>query len=183
MKIHIHEKRFGDKILFSSFRLFLDRGDSLLVTGESGRGKTTLLRILASLDSDYDGSRPDEKAVMLFQEDRLVENLSVISNLRLVTNDRNAAVKMLSAMGLEKEENSRVSTLSGGMKRRLSLSRLLLLDSPVYLLDEPFTGLDEETKKRCASVVRNVTADRILVVVSHSAEDGKMLGCNRLLRL
>ena len=183
MKIDIREKRFGGKLIFSSFSLDIPPRSSLFITGESGRGKTTLLRMMAGLDRDYEGTIESEKAVMLFQEDRLVENMGVLSNLLLVTDDRKEALSLLERAGLKGEENSIVSSLSGGMKRRVSIVRLLLLESDAYLFDEPFSGLDSETKKTVAAIIRDKTEDKTVVVVSHTDEDADLLGCNQKITL
>lgn len=177
MKIDIKEKRFGDKIIFSRFSLDIPDGSSVFLKGESGRGKTTLLRMIAALDRDYDGTIESSRAVMLFQEDRLIENMGVLSNLLLVTGKKDEALALLERVGLKGEEKSILSTLSGGMKRRVSIARLLLLESDVYLFDEPFNGLDSETKKTVASLIREKTEGRTIIVVSHAEEDGVMLGC------
>ncbi len=177
MKIDIKEKRFGDKIIFSRFSLDIPDGSSVLLKGESGRGKTTLLRMIASLDRDFDGTIESSRAVMLFQEDRLIENMGVLSNLLLVTDKKDEALALLERVGLKGEEKSILSTLSGGMKRRVSIARLLLLESDVYLFDEPFNGLDSETKKTVAALIREKTEGKTIIVVSHAEEDGVMLGC------
>ncbi len=167
MNVVINSKRFGDKIIFKNFSLTIPDGATVLIRGESGKGKTTLLRLISGLDDDYSGSIDPNDAVLLFQEDRLIENMSVLSNLLLVTDDKNKARELLDEVGLEGEEKSIVSTLSGGMKRRVSISRLLLLERSMYLFDEPFTGLDDETKKRTAEVIKKRTAGKTIVVVSH----------------
>ncbi len=183
MKIDIKEKRFGEKIIFSSFSLDIPEGSSVFLKGESGRGKTTLLRMIAALDRDYTGTIESGRAVMLFQEDRLIENMGVLSNLLLVTDKKDDALELLGRVGLKGEEKSIVSTLSGGMKRRVSIARLLLLESDVYLLDEPFNGLDKETKKMVAALIKEKTEGKTIFVVSHVAEDGALLGCGREMAL
>ena len=183
MKIDIREKRFGDKIIFKNFSLSVSEGERVLITGESGRGKTTLLRLIAGLDGECDGSIDFPSSVMLFQEERLIENMSVISNLMLVTDKREKAAMLLEKAGLRGEEKSIVSSLSGGMKRRVSIVRLLLLESSVYLLDEPFTGLDEETKRKTAALITEKTDGKTVIVVSHTEGDGMLLGCTREIAL
>ena len=183
MRIDIREKRFGDKIIFKNFSLSVSDGERVLITGESGRGKTTLLRLIAGLDGEYDGSIDFPSPVMLFQEERLIENMSVLSNLMLVTAGREKAAMLLEKAGLAGEEKSIISSLSGGMKRRVSIVRLLLLESSVYLLDEPFTGLDEETKRKTAALITEKTEGKTVIVVSHTEGDGMLLGCTREIAL
>lgn len=172
MKVYIKDKHFGDKVIFKDFSLFIEDGTTAVVMGESGRGKTTLMRIIAGLDKDYDGFvEKNGKVALLFQEDRLVENISVISNLLLVTDDRERALLLLKKLGLEKEEKSNISSLSGGMRRRVSIARLLLLDFNTYIFDEPFSSLDEETKKRVSEIIREETKGKTIIVVTHTRED------------
>ena len=183
MKIEIGSKKFGEKIIFNDFSITIPDGEVTLIMGESGRGKTTLLRMMAGLDMDYIGHIDNRDAVLLFQDDRLVENMSLISNMMLVTDDREKAREILTDLGLGGEKESIVSSLSGGMKRRAAVARLLLLERDVYLLDEPFTGLDEETKRKTAEVINKRTEGRTLVIVSHSRQDGILLGASSVVDL
>lgn len=183
MKIEIKSKSFGERIIFKDLSLLIRDGESTLICGESGRGKTTLLRMIASLDEDYCGHIDASDGVLLFQENRLIENMSVLSNLELVTDDRRRALGLLKELGLEGEEKSIVSTLSGGMKRRVAIARVLLLESTLYLLDEPFSALDDDTKKKTAEVIRRNTEGKTIIVVSHDIEDGRLLCCSSVVDL
>ncbi|HIV98607.1 MAG TPA: ATP-binding cassette domain-containing protein [Candidatus Ornithospirochaeta avicola] len=175
------KKSFGKKSVLSSFSLSVRKGERISLYGESGEGKTTVLDIMLGLIKPDEGEIDLEGDTLsaVFQEDRLIENISVINNLILVTEDRNKALIMLSSLGLEGEENSRTESLSGGMKRRLSIARALLYPSSILLLDEPFTGLDEENKKKCASLILNSSSDRAIVLVTHSKEDEVLLKIER----
>lgn len=178
MKIEIKDKHFSDKIIFRDFSLSIPDGKTTLIAGGSGRGKTTLLRMIAGLDNEYTGSIDAEDAVLLFQEDRLVENMSVKSNLAMVTDDESDIFVILKSLELEGEEKSIVSSLSGGMKRRVAVARVLLLKRKVYLFDEPFTGLDDETKKKTIEVIKERTKGATVVVVSHRLSDISLLGAS-----
>ena len=105
---------------------------------------------------------------MLFQENRLIENISVLSNLLLVTDDEEKAKEYLKEVGLKGEEESIVNTLSGGMKRRVSICRFLLVPSSLYLLDEPFSAMDEETIITTSRLIKKVVENKTTVVVTHN---------------
>lgn len=127
---------------------FPDRGLTLL-TGPSGVGKTTLLRAFLK-------KYPD--SAFLFQEDRLFSRRTVRQHLLDVMDkpDSAAAAEWLDLVELAGEENSYPAQLSGGMARRLALARCLALGGPRYLLDEPFTGVDEPLQKRILARLKAV---------------------------
>ena len=188
MIVDIREKRFGSKLVLSGFSMEISDGERIAITGPSGRGKTTLLRILAGLDTDFTGStgsisEPYSMPAVLFQEDRLVETISAAANLRAVSDDGSIINKTLAVTGLESEGQSIVSTLSGGMKRRLAIARLLLLDKDIVFLDEPFRALDDDNKTRLADVISGWAGDAPVVFVTHDDEDIRLLGVDRIISL
>lgn len=137
---------------------FPDRGLTLL-TGPSGVGKTTLLRAFLK-------KYPD--SAFLFQEDRLFSRRTVRQHLLDVMDkpDSAAAGEWLDLVELAGEENSYPAQLSGGMARRLALARCLALGGPRYLLDEPFTGVDEPLQKRI--LVRLKAMEKPVVFSTHN---------------
>ncbi len=175
-------KAFEGKPVLAHVSLQVPGGITCLM-GVSGRGKTTLLRILLGLEAPDAGQvigRPERIAVQ-FQEDRLVETLTVGRNLKLALGrayDEQRAESCLTALGLPDSLGLRVSTLSGGMKRRVSLARALLFPAPLLVLDEPFQGLDDATRQRAIAAVRAYARDRAALVVTHDADDAAALGAN-----
>ena len=185
MRIDIREKKFGSKIIFRDASFTFPDGKRTAVLGESGSGKTTLMRLLSSLDRDFSGyiDNPPRLPIVLFQEDRLSEGISAISNLMAVTDDRDAALSALSSVALAGEEHTKVRDLSGGMKRRLAIARVLLLDFDVLFLDEPFRGLDDETKGRIAELILSRLEGRTLVFITHSKDEIELLQADSVIRL
>lgn len=146
------------------------------IMGPSGTGKTTLLRLLLGLEAPDSGTVtvPCRWAVV-FQEDRLLEHLDAWGNLRFALGmnyEKAAAAAVLDELGLGDVEKKPVKTFSGGMKRRLALARALLADSGALALDEPFTGLDENNRRRALSLVRQAASERPVVLVTHEEADG-----------
>lgn len=180
IKINELKKSFGDKVIFNGFSAKFDKGTKTLISGSSGIGKTTLLRIIAGLES-YDGgdvSLPESAEIaIMFQEPRLLPWMNVIRNVNSVLQkpDIGKAVQILEELRLENELEAMPSELSGGMKRRVSLARTLLFPADIYLFDEPFAGLDPAISKIAADVLFRHTEGKTVVIVSH---DKSMLDDN-----
>ena len=185
---------FGNTVVLNDFSYKFDRGVYVL-SEPSGAGKTTLLRILCGLevaDSGTVSKSPQAKTVMMFQEDRLLENLSVRANIMLAIqahsqkqkqNARERITEALCAVGLEGTENKQVNELSGGQKRRVALLRTLFADADILLFDEPLKGLDEALKQQVIGFVRPFIESKIVIWVTHTPEEVKLLGSYTALQL
>ena len=185
MKIYIKRKAFGDNLLFSDFSLSIKEGKTSFILAPSGWGKTTLIRIMASLDNEYEGY-VEPKAngnIVLFQENRLVEDISVLSNLLALGLGKDKCLEALGRLDLYEDRYKKVSQLSGGMKRRVALSRVLLLSGDRYFLDEPFAGLDDESKRKAAQYIKERLKGKTLVVVSQNKEDSMLLDAEDIIIL
>ena len=157
------------------------------VTGSSGIGKTTLLRILLGLESPDGGATNADcfRWAAVFQEDRLLEQLDAAGNLRFALGaayDEAASRALLAELGLGDAGGKRVRDWSGGMKRRTAILRAILAPADIVLMDEPFTGLDPETKQQAARMINEYTAGKLLLFSTHSQEDAALLGAE-ILRL
>ena len=187
-------KSFDDTVVLNDFSYKFDRGVYVL-SEPSGAGKTTLLRILCGLEAADSGTvskSPQAKTVMMFQEDRLLENLSVRANIMLAIQARSQEQKQkareriteaLCAVGLEGTENKPVSELSGGQKRRVALLRTLFADADILLFDEPLKGLDEALKQQVIVFVKPFVESKIVIWVTHTPEEVKLLGSYTALQL
>lgn len=181
-------KSFGNQNLFKDLSFSVFPGSSWTITGRSGVGKTTLLRILCGLEEADSGQILRVKELRLsvvFQEHRLLEEASVWHNLALVLDAPKRALvdEALEHVGLTGLSRAPVSTLSGGMKRRVALLRALLHHSDVLILDEPFKELDDTTKKQAADAVSFYRQQRSLVMSCHNKEDATLLGVEQWIHL
>lgn len=180
IEIKALSKSYGERRVLSELSLTLPLDRPVCLMGESGCGKTTLLRILAGLETADGGEIAHlPPAAMLFQEDRLLCEFSVRSNLRVLphfSQYEKEIPRYLALLGLENELHTRVCELSGGMKRRIALLRACLTDAPLLLLDEPFTGLDADSHERAAAFIKDVCRDRAVILVTHDERDARMLG-------
>ena len=147
------------------------------VEGPSGSGKTTLLRLLLGLEKPDGGSISGADCLhwaVVFQEDRLLEHLDAAGNLRFALGADFRpweAAQLLAELGLPAAEGKPAGEYSGGMKRRLALARALLAESDALALDEPFSGLDRESRARAEEAVRRRTAGKPVLLVTHDPGD------------
>ena len=181
-------KSFGNKAVLQAFSADFPTGAVTAVMAPSGGGKTTLLRILMGLEAADSGTVEGLAGLRqsaVFQEDRLCEALSAVSNVRLVNPalTRGEAEAALSAVGLAGCGNQRVAEFSGGMRRRVAILRALLAQWDVLFLDEPFKGLDEATKRLVMADTRRRCAGRTVLLVAHDAREADALGAVQVIHL
>lgn len=189
MQIRITDvgKAYGDLPVLNQVNMEL-HSDTYCLMGPSGSGKTTLLRILLGLeqaDSGQVSGPAPYRLSAVFQENRLCEAFSPLDNILMVTGPEMtpaAAFDEISRLLPVESIRRPTATLSGGMKRRVAILRALLAPAEGILMDEPFTGLDEDTKRLVIRYIRKKTAGRLLLVTTHQAEDVALLG-GRLLKL
>ncbi len=170
-------KKFGDLTVLENFSHDFSEGKVTAVLGKSGCGKSTLLNILMGLMSPDSGevSRPENCRISAtFQENRLCENLTAGANIRLVTGKRLSAREIseqFKAVCLEGCENKPARELSGGMKRRVALLRALLAEYDILCLDEPFKGLDDDTKQTVMEYCKSKTEGKTVLFVTHDEQE------------
>lgn len=161
-------KHFGEKKVLDQVSIALPESGVTALMGPSGGGKTTLLRILAGLetpDNPPNGEIPRSPSV-LFQEDRLLETATVAENIRLV-NPTADLDSLLRDMELEGAADLYPKDLSGGMRRRVALARTLSYPGDVFFLDEPFKGLDSDLKERVATRTFSRLQGESVLFVTH----------------
>ena len=144
---------YGDKAVLEHFSLDIPLDGLTALTGPSGCGKTTLLRMLAGLETPQSGAvtgLDPKRTAFLFQENRLLPWRTAAQHITdvLPRERRGEAAKWLAFAELTGEEDRLPGQLSGGMAQRLALARCAALGGDALLLDEPFTGVDQERRGR-----------------------------------
>ena len=160
--------RFGEKTVLDHIMLTTPDEGLTFLSGPSGVGKTTLLRVLAGLTTPQEGTvECPTPAVMLFQEDRLFPGLTALGQVEAVLprERRGEAPKWLELVELTDAARKVPEELSGGMARRAALSRALAVEGKVWLLDEPFAGVDRERALRILERLKGL--NRPMVITGH----------------
>ncbi len=177
---HISKSYNGKKIL-EDFNLSMPTDAVIAIVGPSGCGKTTFLRILLGLEQPDAGKVSllgDYKyaylcAGTLFQENRLCESFSAIENVKMVHKKitEETARRELKKLLPEADLEGPVAKLSGGEKRRVALVRACAVPSDMLVLDEPFTGLDQENRQRVIDYILANHGTNPVIMTGHAAED------------
>jgi sulfonate transport system ATP-binding protein len=180
--VHDLRRQYASRTVIENLNLRIERGEFVVLLGESGCGKTTLLRALAGLDP-IDGGRiegPSRPAVV-FQEHRLLpwENLWRNVSLGLQQDDNRArASAALAEVGLGDRLDDWPRNLSGGQAQRVALARALVQQPRLLLLDEPFAALDALTRIKMQSLVRQLVVKHQpgVLLVTHDVDEAIVLG-------
>lgn len=196
-------KKYGNLTVYNDFSLGLEEGKITCLLGESGCGKTTLLNILAGL-TPYQGdikfhkenATPSLKNVTpspknttpltcsyVFQQPRLVPNLTVKNNLLLVCKDEKRIDEMLQRVAVYDKKDAYPQALSGGQAQRVALARAFLFEADIMLLDEPFSSLDYKLKLAVMQVFLNEQKrqQKTAVFVTHDIDEALYLADRVLL--
>ena len=192
-------KAFGSRIVLKDINFELDRGRGLLICGINGAGKSTLLNIISGLMSSDKGttklcgidihSEPQKGKTqlgvishksILYPELTIFENLLFFANLYDVENARNRVDELIENMGLSAYRYDKTRVLSRGMLQRLAISRAIVHQPAVLLIDEPFTGLDAEACEHLINILDEFRDDGgTLVATSHDIKLG-LKCCDRI---
>lgn len=180
------EKQYGGTKVLRDFSARFIQGETVCVMGRSGVGKTTLAHILLGLvkaDAGTVAGVRETRFSCAFQEDRLVLQLTALANLRFACGAMETGVMRaaLAELGLACEDVEKpVHQLSGGQRRRVALCRAMLAQSDAVVLDEPFRGLDGQTRTQAAAFLKARQGARTLLVITHEQTDAAALGARVL---
>ena len=171
--------------ILNNFNLTVNNGECVQLFGVSGSGKTTVLRLILGLEKPSLGQIcVPENLSVVFQEDRLLENVDIQGNIRLVLSKEQYAFAdtLLKEFGLYDIRKKRISKLSGGMKRRVSLIRAIAYGGDALVLDEPFNGLDYDNKIIAAKIIKRefIQKNKPVLLITHIIEDAKLLNAKTI---
>ncbi|MEY4616004.1 MAG: hypothetical protein RJB66_964 [Pseudomonadota bacterium] len=186
-------KQFNSKTILKKINLEIRRGDFVALIGPSGTGKTTLLRLLAGLETWSTSSFVEQKnssTSFVFQEPNLLSWRTLLENIQLPLEIQKKPInqehlnKSLEAVHLEGAGTLFPHELSGGMKMRASLARALITEPELLFMDEPFSALDEPTREDLQDQLRKIWEARAntIVFVTHSLSEALFLA-NRIIFL
>lgn len=191
-------KTYNTNTIFKALNLSVADGEVLSIVGPSGIGKTTLIKILAGLETAddgevrlndeqlaIDGTRADAKVGLIFQDFNLFPNYTVIENIMLAPINvsrlsRDAAkakaTALLATLGMTDKADLYPYQLSGGQKQRVAIARALAMDPKILAYDEPTSGLDEASTKQVAEVVKTLKAQSVTqLIITHDQPFAEMV--------
>ncbi|WP_110590482.1 ABC transporter ATP-binding protein [Microbacterium suaedae] len=190
----------GERTILDGLSATFAAGEISIVLGPSGSGKSTILRVLAGLQRIDSGAvvvgstpitGPSASRGLVFQHDGLLPWLSIQQNVELPLKiagvprleRRRRALEILDEVELSGCTRMHPSELSGGMKQRAQIARVLVTRPSVLLLDEPFSALDVRTRAACQQLLRRVHAEHrpTVVFVTHDLEEASSLGGRQLI--
>lgn len=183
-------KKYSDSVIFKELFLTVGDGEVLSIVGPSGIGKTTLIKILAGLESAdqgevllneeklaIDGSQSGGKVGLIFQDFNLFPNYTVLQNIMLApinvlktskTDAKKSAQELLDTLGMSDKGNLYPFQLSGGQKQRVAIARALAMQPQILAYDEPTSGLDEVSTKQVAEVVNTLKIQGVTqLIITH----------------
>lgn len=165
-------KKYKDVTVYENLNLSIEEGKITCVLGSSGSGKTTLLNCIAGL-TEYTGKITEVKCSYVFQSPRLVPNLTVLENLKLICKEEDRPRTMLDLMRISDKINAYPKQLSGGQAQRVSVARAFLYDADIILMDEPFSSLDLKLKREISLLFKNMQRESsaTALFVTHDVDE------------
>ena len=191
---------------FTKVDLNLDMGEFVVITGESGGGKSTLLNVISGLDTyeegemfvagqdtsafrteDYENYRK-EYIGNIFQDFNLINSYSVYKNVELVTllagrkrrYVKKGIMKLLELVEMRKYARTKVSRLSGGQQQRVSIARAFAKNAPIIVADEPTGNLDSESAEKVMKLLYDLSREKLVVMVTHNYEQAEKYATRKI---
>ncbi|WP_373751548.1 ABC transporter ATP-binding protein [Weissella soli] len=182
-------KAYGDNVVLKDINFDIQAGEFISFVGQSGGGKTTLLRLIAGLEATNSGDiiiagqqlqGQNQVARVMFQDARLLPWMTVVDNLTFGSKDaqeKQRALALLERVELGEKADAYPSSLSGGQQQRVALARALMSDPEILLLDEPLGALDALTRLKMQQLVADIVAESNLttILITHDVREGVLL--------
>jgi sulfonate transport system ATP-binding protein len=182
-------KAYGDNVVLKDINFEIQAGEFISFVGQSGGGKTTLLRLIAGLEATNSGDiiiagqqlqGQNQVARVMFQDARLLPWMTVVDNLTFGSKDaqeKQRALALLERVELGEKAHAYPSSLSGGQQQRVALARALMSDPEILLLDEPLGALDALTRLKMQQLVADIVAESNLttILITHDVREGVLL--------
>lgn len=182
LRVRIDAKNYGDAAILRDVSLDLVPGTFTVLTGRSGCGKTTLLRILAGLDPNWHGTISGEARIgYVFQDPRLLPWRTVLDNVRLAADEPAPtparSLEALAMVGLEASTSAFPGALSMGMARRAAIARAIAVDPELVVMDEPFVSLDEGTAEQLRALTLRLWQKHrwTVLMVTHNLAEAALM--------
>lgn len=200
-KLHFKYKNSKEDNI-NDFNIEIEKGEIVAILGQSGSGKSTMLRIIAGLENPYKGKitvanntvfsenefvEPEKRGIgMVFQDYALFPHMTIAKNIMfgLKNMDKRDKEKrmleMLDLVNLHEHKNKYPHELSGGQQQRIAIARALAPSPAILLLDEPFSNLDANLKDKIRTELKEilVKANTTSIFVTHDKDDAKILADN-----
>ncbi len=174
-----------DKDVIKDLNFQIKKGEKIALVGSSGIGKTTIVNLILGIEIPDRGEIDNsfKKISVVFQENRLIDELSPLDNLKMISEeDEEKLIDILKELGID-DFNKKVSSLSGGMKRRVSLARGIFFGGDLLILDEPIQGLDEENRKLVIKKILKNYEDKSILLITHNINDIKDFMIDRVINI
>ena len=169
---------YNNERIISELSAELEVNNIYCIMGPSGIGKTTLMNLIAGLKAVDSGKiigTEKMRKSYIFQENRLLTHMSVIDNLKYVTDNSEKIDDALRKTGLIADKDKRVTQLSGGMARRTAIARATAFDGDIFFIDEPLYGLDAKTSQGILEMIKSTVKDKTAFIITHSPEEAFFL--------
>lgn len=164
-------KSFDHKVI-DDLSFEIKNGERFAIFGRSGIGKTTLINLILGLEKADSGNiyKSFSKVSVIFQEYRLIDEISAVDNLKIINDNPSLIKDTLSALNIE-DLKTPISKFSGGMRRRVAIARALIFDGDILIMDEPFAGIDDYNKSIAIDLIKEKFSGKTIILVSHNKDD------------
>lgn len=166
LKLNLKEKAFDGKIILSDLQIEIKNGEIFHIIGQSGIGKTTLMRILMGVDRDFEGEFENNFSSMAatYPERVFMGGISILNEIKIFTGKTREEIKSaLEFLNMVDAKDKKASELSTGMRSRASIIRTMLKDADIVFLDEPLLGLDPKTKDLTIDFIKGHSRGKAIV--------------------